>query len=193
MAEAAALAPLTALGARAPRLDRIGAVTIAENPDLALASVAQRRGHDLAAMGALPVPLPGPGSRAEGPDGLGALWLGPGSWMIETRLRPGGDLAAWLKARLGDAGSVTDQTDAWVCFDIEAADAGALFERLCILDTRAMDAGHGARSVIEHVGCLILCREPNRRFSVLGPRSSAGSLHHAIVAAAAVLASGDPA
>ena len=190
MAEAA-LAPLTALGARAPRLDRIGAVVIAENPDLALASIAQRRGHDLAAMGALPVPLPGPGGRAEGPDGLGALWLGQGSWMIEAPLRPGDDLAAWLKSQLGAAASVTDQTDAWVCFDIEAADAGALFERLCILDIRAMDANHGSRSVIEHVGCLILCRAPNRRFSVLGPRSSAGSLHHALVAAAAALASGD--
>ena len=186
-----ALAPITALGARTPRMDRIGPVTITENPDVALASVAQRLGHDLAAGATLQVALPGPGGHASGADGLGALWLGPGSWMIEAPLRPGDDLSDRLKSQLGATASVTDQTDAWVCFDIDAADAGALFERLCILDTRAMDAGNGGRSVIEHVGCLIICRDANRRFSVLGPRSSAGSLHHALAAAAAALASGD--
>ena len=188
MDDAARLTPLTALGARAPRVDRIGAVEIAENPDLALASLAARRGASV--EGRLPVTLPGPGGYARG-DGIGALWLGPDAWMIEAPLRPGDDLSDRLKSQLGATASVTDQTDAWVCFDIDAADAGALFERLCILDTRAMDAGNGGRSVIEHVGCLIICRDANRRFSVLGPRSSAGSLHHALAAAAAALASGD--
>lgn len=187
----AALAPITALGARAPRADRFGDVTIAENPDVALVSVAQRRGHDLAALGVLPVALPGPGGHATGAEGLGALWLAPGSWMIEAPLRPGDDLAARLISAVGPAASVTDQTDAWVCIDIDAADAGTLFERLCPLDTRRMTSGSGSRSVIEHIGCLIVCRDRNRRFSIFGPRSSAGSLHHALVAAAAALASGD--
>ena len=190
MAEAA-LAPITALGARAPRTDRIGDVMIAENPDVALASVTERRAHDLAATGLLSVPLPGPGAHATGPEGMGALWIAPGSWMVEAPLRSGDDLAARLKSAVGAAASVTDQTDAWVCFDIDAADAGTLFERLCPLDTRIMDTGTGSRSVIDHIGCLIVCRDRNQRFSVFGPRSSAGSLHHALVAAAAALASGD--
>lgn len=187
----AALAPITALGARDPSANRIGAVVITENPHLALASVTQRRGHDLAASGVLPVALPDPGEHAIGAEGLGALWLAHGSWMIEAPLRPDDDLAARLTSAVGAAASVTDQTDAWVCFDIEATDASALFERLCPLDTRRMDQRSGSRSVIEHIGCLIVCRDRNHRFSVFGPRSSAGSLHHALVAAAAALASGD--
>lgn len=187
----AALATITALEGREPRTDRIGGVTITENPDVALASVTERRGHDLSTSGVLCVTLPGPGSHATGADGMAALWLAPGSWMIEAPLRPGDDLAARVKATVGAAASVTDQTDAWVCFDIDAADAGALFERLCPLDTRSMDAGQGSRSVIEHAGCLIVCRDRNQRFSIFGPRSSAGSLHHALVAAALALASED--
>lgn len=190
MAEAA-LETITALGARAPRTDRIGEVMIAENPDVALASVTGRRGHDLAASEALAVALPGPGGHATGAEGMGALWLAPGSWMIEAPLRRGDDLAARVKAAVGAAASVTDQTDAWICFDIDAADAGSLFERLCPLDTRRMDSGSCSRSIIEHIGCLVVCRDRNQRFSILGPRSSAGSLHHALVAAAAALASGD--
>lgn len=190
MAEAA-LATITALGARAPRTDRIGDVIITENPDVALASVTERRGHDLAASCLLSMALPGPGGHATGAEGLGALWLAPGSWMIEAPLRPGDDLAVRVKSAVGAAASVTDQTDAWVCFDIDVADAGSLFERLCPLDTRRMATGSGSRSVIEHIGCLIVCRDRSQRFSVFGPRSSAGSLHHALVAAAAALASGD--
>jgi sarcosine oxidase subunit gamma len=186
----AGLATITALAARAPRTDRIGNVMITENPDVALASVTERRGHDLAATRVLSVALPGPGGHATGAEGLGALWLAPASWMIEAPLRPGDDLAGRVKSAVGAAASVTDQTDAWVCFDIDAADAGLLFERLCPLDTRSMDTGCGSRSVIEHIGCLIICRDRNQRFSVFGPRSSAGSLHHALVAAAAALASG---
>lgn len=190
MAEAA-LATITALGSRQPRTDRIGDVIITENPDVALASLTERHGQDLAASRLLSVALPGPGGHAMDADGLGALWLAQGSWMIEAPLWTGDDLAARVKSSVGPAASVTDQTDAWVCFDIDAADAGALFERLCPLDTRRMDADSGSRSVIEHIGCLIVCRDRNQRFSVFGPRSSAGSLHHALVAAAVALASGD--
>lgn len=186
MAEAP-LTPITALGGRAPRIDRIGAVTITERPEVALASLALRRGTEAESLG-LGIALPGPGHHASGEGGLGALWIGPGSWLVEAPLESGRDLSVELAQKTAGRASVTDQTDAWACFDIEAADAGALFERICMLDTRRMEAGAGSRSVIEHVSCFIICREANRRFTVIGPRSSAASLHHALTATASAVA-----
>ncbi len=188
------LSPITALGARAPRVDRIGTVTITERPEVALASLALRRGTEAERL-ELPITLPGPGGHvsdtaaaaADGEGGWGALWLGPGSWLIEAPLALGRDLSVDLARRVAGRASVTDQTDAWVCFDIDASDAAALFERLCMLDVRRMDRGAGSRSVIEHVSCLVICREANRRFTVIGPRSAAASLHHALTTAAAAL------
>ena len=177
------LEPITAFGARTPREDRIGGVTISERPDTALASLTARRGVTLTE--ALPgLALPGPGGHAGGPEGTGAMWLGPGAWLVEGRP---GDLAGRLKAAHGDRASVTDQTDAWVRFDIAAADTAPLMERLYMLDTRRMAEGSGSRSVIEHLGCLVIIREAGRRLSILGPRSSAGSLLHALTTAAAAL------
>lgn len=85
------LRPLCALGGAEPRTLTIGAIRMAENPDLVLTSVAG------------PVPdLPGPGVWADG-----AFWTGPDQWMLE-RPAPDGCLT-------------TDQTDAWVVIEIEGA------------------------------------------------------------------------
>lgn len=165
MAEAE-LAAITASGTRALHRRQIGTAMIPENPNLALASIAQRRGHDHSAAGALPVPIPKPGDHAADADGWGAPWQSPGSWMIEAPLRSADDLAPPLKPALGSSAPITQQTDAWVCFGIKAADAGAPFECSCTLGTRVMNGGHGSRSVIENAGCLIVCRERNGRFSV---------------------------
>ena len=174
------LEPLTPLGHATPQTDTVGAVTITENIGIALASVATRRGRegdvDSAAKG-LNIVLPAPGRASEN-----ALWLAPDQWMIEAPFATHEDITALLKPAFGDAASITEQTDAWVRFDLSGPSLHAMFELICNLDTRAMQPGHGTRTVIEHLGCYVTCRSTG--FTILGPRSSAKSLHQALIAAA---------
>jgi sarcosine oxidase subunit gamma len=181
------LKPLTALGGATPRVDDISGLRIAENPGVALASVAARlnRGADLAAAAQrlFGFALPGPGKVA-GKAPYTAIWTGPEQWFVEAPFDTHEDIASIVKDGLGATASVTEQTDGWVRFDIEGARLPDVFERLCSLDVRAMQAGTAGRTAIEHIGCIVVCREAAARVSVLGPRSSAASLHHALVAAA---------
>ena len=174
------LKPLTPLGHATPQTDTIGAVTITENIGIALASVATRRGREgdvESAAKVLNIVLPAPGRASEN-----ALWLAPDQWMIEAPYATHEDIVAILKPAFGDAASITEQTDAWVRFDLSGPNLHAMFELICNLDTRTMHPGHGTRTVIEHLGCYVTCRDGG--FTILGPRSSAKSLHHALITAA---------
>ncbi len=177
----------TALGEAGPRADRFEGLSIAENPDFALVSVAARldrqEGLSAAMKKAFGLALPDVGlSRAKG--ALSAFWTGPDQWMIEAPHDSHEDLAAQLGAALGENASVVEQNDGWVRFDIEGPRASDMFERLCPLDTRRMQPDAVSRTSIEHLGCFVLRRDAGEAFSVLGPRSSAGSLHHALCTAA---------
>jgi sarcosine oxidase, subunit gamma len=174
------LKPLTPLGNATPQTDTIGPVTITENVSIALASLATRngRGADVEkAAKALNLTLPPPGQASEN-----ALWLAPDQWLIEAPFATHEDITAHLKPIFGDAASITEQTDAWVRFDLTGPDLHAMFELLCNLDTRAMQPGQATRTVIEHLGCYVTRRADY--FTILGPRSSAKSLHHALITAA---------
>ena len=174
------LKPLTPLGHATPQTDTVGPVTISENTSIALATLATRKGReaDVAkATNALNIALPGPGRASET-----ALWLSPDQWLIEAPFATHEDIVAYLKPAFKDAASVTEQSDAWVRFDLTGPNLHAVFELLCNLDTRAMQPGHATRTVIEHLGCYVTCR--SHGFTILGPRSSAKSLHHALITAA---------
>ena len=174
------LKPLTPLGHASPQTDTIGPITITENVSMALASVATRQGRDADVSNAaqtLTITLPIPGHASDT-----ALWLAPDQWLIEAPFATHEDIVAYLKPAFGDAASVTEQTDAWVRFDLSGPDLHTMLERLCNLDTRAMQPGHATRTVIEHLGCYVICRSDH--FTILGPRSSAKSLHHALITAA---------
>lgn len=178
------LKPLTPLGQAVPKTVTIGPVTIAEVVTTAFASLATRQGRDAdvaAAAAGLGLPLPGPGHSAGGPV-WGAFWLGPAQWMVDAPFASHEDIVSHLRPAFGDAASITEQTDAWVRYDLTGSNLHALFERLCGLDTRRMLAGHATRTVIEHLGCYVVCRDD--RFTILGPRSSAASLLHALTTAA---------
>lgn len=177
---------LTALGATTAQVDDFDGLRISERPDWALASLAARLGREgdlgAAARGFLGAELPGVARSTEiGP--FHVFWIGPEQWMVEAPHDSHENLAAELKAAVGDAGSVTEQTDGWVRFDLEGAASHDVLERLCNADTRAMAAGSATRSRIEHLGCFLV-RRGAAHFSILGPRSSARSLHHALVTAA---------
>lgn len=181
------LKALTPLAQARPVIRSVGRITIAENPDIALASLAQRRGREAdftaRAEALLGLPLPAPGHAAQAGD-WGAIWTAPGQWFIEAPFATHEDIAARVKEAVGETASVTEQTDAWVRFDITGRDAIPMFERLSAIDIHAMQAGQATRSLIEHLGCYVICREAGSRYSVLGMRSAAASLHHALIQAA---------
>lgn len=179
------LAPMTALGASDPRSDTIGPVTITESPDWALASVAARLGQESACQSALETllgtPAPGIAGHARG-AALAAFWIGPHIWMVEAPYAAHPDLARHIKSTCTDTASVTDQTGAWVRFDLTGDDLPRLMERLCNLDMDKMQPGQARRSVIEHLGCYVIRHADS--ITIYGPRSSAQSLHHALITAA---------
>lgn len=182
----ASLQALTALGAREPAVVEIGPLRITERVDLALASFAARRGRmaDLAAAArAAGVPLPDAARHQAGAP-YSAFWTAPDMWFVEAPFGSHEVIADQLKAALGDAASITEQTDAWVIFDLAAADLAPLLERLCNVDFRAVPKGYATRTVMEHLG-VYLVKLDQGAVRLYGPRSSAQSLMHALEAAAA--------
>ncbi|MEO0357440.1 MAG: sarcosine oxidase subunit gamma, partial [Pseudomonadota bacterium] len=177
--------PITALGGTDPRVDTVGTVTLTENPGLALASVAARLGQETACQKHLKASIgavPGPGTSHLN-DPLSGVWISPDMWMISAPFDTHQDLAAQLKTRFTDTASITEQTDAWCCFDLQGAGMHDVMERLCPIKIRAMQAGDATRTSIDHLGCFVIRQSPDDWLRILGPRSSAGSLHHAVMTA----------
>ena len=187
------LTPLTALGGTAPYDEMIGGIRIVEIADTCLASLAMRRGKaarfKTAARQALGTGLPAPGQRT-GTDVRGVIWMGPDQYLVEVETGMTAsmtDLAGELATGFGAAASITDQSDAYVRFDITGKDVPTMLERLSAADTRQMLGGAAVRTPIHHMLCVLVCRDAYTGFTVYGPRASAQSLHHALTAAAASL------
>lgn len=181
--------PVTALGGDAAVDVKIGTYRIAERFDVALASVAVRRGRDADvafAATAAGLPLPAP-ARAASLERFGAFWVTPEMWFVEAPMVVHDDLARDLKTIFSDAASVTEQTDAWVRFDVSALDLSPLFERLSNVDLAAAPVGFASRTVIDHLGCYLIKRAAGE-VTLYGPRSSAASLLHALEVAATSVA-----
>lgn len=185
------LAARTPLGATEPRRSNIGALAITEIVDSALASVAIRLGKadafTKAADDLFGTSLPDAGHWASG-ETFTLVWTGPEQWFVEAPLATHDAIDLILKRPLGDTVSVTDQTDGWVRFDIAGATAVDLLERLCPAPSRRMQTHDATRTLLEHMSCMLICRETGQHFSVLGPRSYAVSLHHALCSAARSIA-----
>ena len=180
------LTAITALGGNQAQVDVIHGLTISECPDWAIASVAARKGMEkplaTAFKKAFSIALPTP-SKSNGKGSLTVFWTGPNQYFVEAPFADNEGLADRLAETLKQTACVTEQTDGWVRFDLQGAGPSDVFERLCILDTRAMEPGAVSRTSLEHTGCFIMCRAHDH-FSVYGPRSTAGSIHHALVTAA---------
>lgn len=175
------LEPLTPLGHDTPRTVTIGPFTITERFDVALASVAVRRGDDKAlarAAKAIGLPLPAVAA-AEAGTPWSTFWITAEMWMVEAPHATHEDIAAILKAALGDTASITEQSDAWVRFDLTAANLAPLTERLTNLDLAQKPPGFAARTVIDHLGVYLIKRS-DTELTLYGPRASAQSLLHAL-------------
>ena len=172
---------LTALGHDAAQVVEIGPYRIAERVDVALASVAMRRGQEMAFQAAAKqagVPLPGP-ARAEVAAVYTAFWVTPEMWFVEAPFGSHEDIVTALKPGFGDTASITEQTDAWVRFDVSGTGLPALFERLTNVDLGQMSDGFASRTVIEHLG-VYLVKTRADAVTLYGPRSSANGLLHAL-------------
>lgn len=181
----ASLMALTALGKREATTVTHGPLTISERTDVALASVAARKGRmaDLAAAALTAgIPLPGPATHQPGAP-YGGFWVAPEMWFVEAPFATHELIADHLNSALGDAASITEQTDAWVAFDLAAPDLGPILERLCNVDFRRVPQGHATRTMMEHLG-VYLIKQGLGAARIYGPRSSAESLLHALETAA---------
>ncbi|MGI3164109.1 sarcosine oxidase subunit gamma [Pseudooceanicola sp. 200-1SW] len=173
------LIPMGALGTPEPARAQFGALSLGENAALMLIAVATRPGTP--APHPLGLRLPGPGLWSQG-QGAAAFWTGPGQWMIETDVP---DHAERLRDAIRSApgARLTDQSDGWVCVEV-TSDAGAapiraLLERLVNLAPDQIAPGHATRTLLHHLGCVLI-RRAEDRLAVLAPRSSAASLWHAL-------------
>lgn len=181
------LEPITALGGGAAYAVTHGAFTIVENADLALASLALRRGSIAPAPFGLT--LPGQSKWASRGE-VAAFWTGPDQWLLEGQGRAETDFAAEVVAQCPGC-SVTEQTDGFVGFEIRSV-AGeapilALMAKLVNLDPSRFGPGAASRTSLEHTSVFVIRRAPDH-LAVLGMRSSAGTLRHALETAAAYLA-----
>lgn len=179
------LKPITPLGADELRVDRFTGLMITEVTDRALVSLTARNDQADAtrdkAWTLFGIDLPDVGTSAMG-NTHSAFWIGPESWMIDAPYEGNEDLARQVKHAMGDCASVVEQTDGWCRFDLGGVASNAVLERLCNADSTHMAEGAVTRTQIHHLGCFLWCREDG--FAVIGPRSSAASLHHALMQAA---------
>jgi sarcosine oxidase subunit gamma len=159
-------------------------VTVAEQPDVALASLAERAGgaervaslaQDLTGH-----PPPGPRHIGGSPGGMQLMWTGPGQWLVLAPFATFETLAETLAARLTGAASVTEQTDGWVCIALTGPGSIAVLERSCALDTARMTAGMADRTGLDHMNVFVICDQPGEAYRILGARSSALSLFEAL-------------
>ena len=185
------LAALTPLGNVEPQSVKIGTVTIAEVVGFSIASIARRLGKktafDKASKKAFGIPLPTPG-HAELSDSKTLIWTGLEQWLFEAPSETHEDIVQMLKPEFKESGSITEQSGGWCRFDLDGDDCVELLQRLSALDSESMTKGDASRTIIEHIGVFIVCREHGKCFSIYGPRSSAESLHHSLSNAALSIA-----
>jgi methylglutamate dehydrogenase subunit D len=168
----------------APFLGRYAAETggtrLTEVTDRALVSIAVPLGGE-AALGealraAFGAGLPVVGESTRAADGK-SVFLGLARDQVFALLPAEGPLAASeLARRLGTVGYLTDQTDGWVLLRLDGPLALAALERTCMLDlgAAAFPTGRVARTVMEHLGTILL-REGPERFLLMSASSSARS------------------
>ena len=95
-------------------------------------------GRDAAALSAafetgLGVPLP-QGPQVVSADGLTLVGTGPGRWTVAADDTTGDALLQRLQALAGPFGSVTDQTDASVVYDVSGPKAHEMLMKMLLID-----------------------------------------------------------
>jgi methylglutamate dehydrogenase subunit D len=175
--------PLTPAAFLGNHATEVAGTTLTEVTDRALVSIATPLGGEAAfadalrsAFGAEP---PDVGQTTLSFDGETCL-LGLARDQFLALLPADGPLAApALAARLGPVAYLTDQTDAWVMLRLEGPLALPVLERTCMLDLHRFPPGSVARTVMDHLGTILL-REAPDRFLLMSASSSARSFLHGL-------------
>ena len=91
------------------------------------------------------------------------------------------DANSVVQGKLAGAGYTTDQTDSWVVLEVSGPDTLAALERICPLDLHSQNfpVNASARTIMEHMGAIIIRLDPEK-FLLLSASSSSGSFLHAV-------------
>ena len=175
------LTPITAFGAQTPRRATYGAITLTEECDLGLASLALRKGQEAPTV--FGISLPAVGKLAQS-GGTSAFWSAPDQWMIMGAGHGNSDFATMVQTEAPNA-SVTEQTDGFATITVGAgaAQLERMLSKLVNLPLAAIGAGCATRTGLQHM-TVFLVRPSETALHVLVPRSYAGSLWHALETAA---------
>lgn len=160
----------------------IGDNRIRERGDLAIVSVAASNEEALAAALKDGWGLDLPGARGATTAGdVRAIRTGPDQIFLIFEAFAGADAERIVRERVAAEGYTTDQTDGWVALEISGPDTIAALERICPIDLnpQVFPDGAAARTVMEHMGVLIL-RLRAERVLLLSARSSGRSFLHAV-------------
>ena len=173
------------LGYAAPYNDTVGAYAISEVTDRAMASVTARKDCGAAVKTILTKVLKQPAPEVGGycAGEIEAFWTGQSQWMLAAAFDEYEDIIASFAGIFKGKASLTEQTDGWCRFAIIGPDIDRLCSLLCNINTRTLMAGKASRTSIEHIGCFVV-RVADDSLHIIGPRSSATSMYHAISAAA---------
>ena len=161
----------------------LGANHVRERSDIALVSVATPLGGEAALETALQsafgLALPQP-TLSEQSGNTTAFRIAADQIMLAF-VHDGPDAEPAVQAKLDGTGYTTDQTDVWVVLEVSGPDTAAALERICPIDLHpgAFPVGASARTVMEHMGALVLRRSEDT-FWLISGSSSAGSFAHAV-------------
>ena len=105
-------------------------------------------------------------------DGSDVVWVGPERWLVFSETHR----EAELRERVGAAGSVADQSDSRVVFQVDGSRVRDVLAKGVSLDLhpRAFPVDAAAMTLAAHVAAL-LWRDDEDAFVVAVPRSFAGS------------------
>jgi len=163
--------------------ESFGALRLTAPADLTIVNIALPLGGEAAALAAIKAgygaDLPEPGASVLA-GGARLIRLAPDqAFVLFTHAAPDGERV--VADKLGDAVYLTDQSDTWCALSLTGPGARAALERICPIDLHpdAFAVGHAARTVMEHLGTIVL-RTDADSYLLLSASSSAGSFLHAV-------------
>lgn len=176
--------PLTARSTLNGARHEFDGVTIAEVADRAIVSIATPHGGSealsRAVNAAYRIDCPGVGQSTLSKVGNTRFLCLQQDQIFALFDHPGPGAIQVIAEHLGGNAYLTDQSDSWVVLSVSGPNCRAALERICPIDLHpaAFADGSVARTVMEHIGAIIV-REGPEGFLLISARSSAGSFLHA--------------
>ena len=181
-----ALKPLNALGGKDLERSSFNGIEITEKHLNSLASIGCSgpllKNFSKKLKSIFDIEVPGPG-KSIASQKVRVSWTAQGQWFIESDEVFSQGFDIYLLEKLGKGFAVTDQSDGWVKFSLSGDNILKALEKCIMLDLYKMPGGSFSRCSLEHIGVYLLCERAKRDFLIYGPRSSANSLHHALIQA----------